>query len=121
MILWQSGHAPATPYWASIFNYFLSDDLEGYAEYDEMTLQAVKNQEGFLGHESFKHEGRGTFISYWRSEADMAAWARHPLHREAKALGVSRWYRYYHSLLARVESQRYHDKNDYFLQEPQQK
>jgi len=110
MIQWQTGQAPATPYWASIFNYYLSDDLEGYAEYDEMTLQAVKNQEGFLGYESFKHEGRGTFISYWRSDADLSAWAMHPLHREAKALGVSRWYRYYHSLLARVESQRYHHK-----------
>ena len=89
MIQWQTGQAPATPYWASIFNYYLSDDLEGYAEYDEMTLQTVKNQEG------------------------LSAWAMHPLHREAKALGVSRWYRYYHSLLARVESQRYHQKAEH--------
>jgi heme-degrading monooxygenase HmoA len=112
MIHWQSGVAPSIPYWASIFNYYLSDDLEGYAEYDELTLQEVKKQDGFLGYESFKHEGRGSFISYWRSEADMAEWARHPKHREAKELGISRWYRYYHSLLARVESQRFHGNSD---------
>ena len=108
MIDWQSGIAPTVPYWASIFNYYLSDDLEGYAEFDEMTIQEVKKQDGFLGYESFKHEGRGSFISYWRSEADMAKWAVHPRHLEAKQLGISRWYKYYHSLLARVESQRYH-------------
>jgi len=51
------------PYWASVFHYYLSDDLVGYAEYDELTLQAVREQPGFLGYESFKHENRGSFIS----------------------------------------------------------
>lgn len=103
--------APATPYWASVFNYYLSDDLEGYAEYDEMTLQAATVQDGFLGYETFKHEDRGSFISYWRSEADMDEWARNPKHREAKLLGITRWYKYYHSFLVKVESQRFHGRS----------
>jgi heme-degrading monooxygenase HmoA len=112
MICWLSGEVPAVPYWASVFHYYLSDDLVGYAEYDELTLQAVREQPGFLGYESFKHENRGSFISYWRHESDMADWARHPLHREAKELGIRRWYKYYHSILAKVESHRFHGSSE---------
>ena len=51
MINWQTPTPPQTPFYASIFNYFLSDDLEGYEAYDLQTLELVKQIPGFLGYE----------------------------------------------------------------------
>ena len=100
---WYTSTPPQAPFFASIFNYYLSDDLEGYEAYDLQTLELVKQMPGFFGYESMKHEGRGTFISYWQDEASIANWAKHPIHQEAKALGIAKWYRYYHSMIAEVK------------------
>lgn len=108
MIQWSSPSIPNPPYVASIFHYFLSDDLEGYAHYDAVTLDLVKTMPGFLGYESFKHDGRGSFISYWTDMEAVREWGRHPIHKDAKVLGMTRWYRYYHSVLAEVSSFRSH-------------
>jgi len=102
MINWHTSTPPKAPFFASIFNYYLSDNLEGYEAYDLQTLELVKQMPGFLGYESMKHEGRGTFISYWQNEEAIANWAKHPIHIEAKALGIAKWYRYYHSMIAEV-------------------
>ncbi len=102
MINWHSQTPPQTPFFASIFNYYLSDDLEGYEEYDNETLKLVQQIPGYLGYESMKHDGRGTFISYWENKEAIQQWAKHPVHQEAKALGMSKWYRYYHSMIAEV-------------------
>ena len=107
MINWQTPTPPQAPFYASIFNYFLSNDLEGYEAYDLQTLDLVKQIPGFLGYESMKHDGRGTFISYWKSKEAIKQWALHPIHQEAKALGRNRWYKYYHSMIAEVRS--YHE------------
>ena len=104
MINWKNNTAPRPPFIASIFNYYLSDQLDGYMEYDELTLELAKQMPGYLGYESFKHEGRGTFISYWEDMDAVRAWASEPRHIEAKQLGVSTWYRYYHSVIAEVKS-----------------
>lgn len=101
MINWNSPSPPTAPFIASIFNYYLSDHLEGYAEYDEKTLALVKTIPGYLGYESMKHEGRGTFISYWKDMESVQIWAAHPIHIEAKKLGLT-WYKYYHSMIAEV-------------------
>ncbi len=106
MIHWQNEQAPETPYIASIFNYYLSDNLEGYAAYDEFTLELAQKSPGFLGYESFKHEGRGSFISYWKDMDAVRNWAANPEHIKAKKLGMEKWYRYYHSLVAEVKSHR---------------
>jgi hypothetical protein len=42
MIHWKNNTKPAIPFVASIFNYYLSDDLKGYAEFDEQTLELVQ-------------------------------------------------------------------------------
>ena len=107
MIQWKNKLRPKTPFLASIFNYYLSEDLEGYEEYDELTLSLVKEIPGYLGYESMKHNGRGMFISYWKDHESIKQWARHPIHTEAKKLGAERWYRYYHSMIAEVN--RFHD------------
>jgi len=108
MIHWQNNQAPSAPYIASIFNYFLSEDIEGYEAYDELTIQLAKQSPGFLGYESFKHEGRGSFISYWKDMDAVRQWASNPEHIKAKQLGISRWYDYYHSIIAEVKSFRQH-------------
>lgn len=109
MINWKGNTPPEPPFIASVFNYYLSDDLEGYAEYDELTLQLVKEIPGFLGYESFKANGRGSFISYWIDMEAVKDWAANTKHQEAKALGIKRWYRYYHSIIAEVKSLRSHN------------
>ncbi len=103
MIQWHVSPQPQTPFIASIFNYYLSDDLDGYEEYDILTLQLAKKCPGFLGYESFKHGDRGSFISYWADMDAVQKWARNPIHIEAKKLGMDRWYRYYHSAIAEVK------------------
>ena len=76
MIHWKNNICPQAPFVASIFNYYLSDDLEGYVEYDELTLKLVQEMPGYLGYESMKHEGRGTFISYWQDNESIKKWRR---------------------------------------------
>jgi hypothetical protein len=39
----------------------------------------------------------------WQDEAAIANWAKHPIHLEAKAQGIAKWYRYYHSMIAEVD------------------
>ena len=102
MIHWKNNLQPSTPFLASIFNYYLSDNLEGYAEYDELTLNLVQEMPGYLGYESMKHEGRGMFISYWKDRESIQQWAMNPIHLEAKKRGAEKWYRYYHSMIAEV-------------------
>jgi heme-degrading monooxygenase HmoA len=48
-----------------------------------------------------KHNGRGTFISYWKDMEAVQNWAAHPTHIEAKKRGAA-WYKYYHSMIAEV-------------------
>ncbi len=108
MIHWQNSNNPNPPFVASIFHYYLSDDLEGYAEMDEKTITLAKSSPGFLGYETFKNEARGSFISYWKDQASIEKWAKNPIHIEAKKEG-KRWYKYYHSMICEVN--RYHEHN----------
>jgi hypothetical protein len=78
MIHWKNNEVPQSPYIASIFNYYLSDNLDGYAAYDDLTLELAKQMPGYLGYESFKHDGRGA------------------------------WYKYYHSVIAEVKTMHVH-------------
>ena len=56
---------------------------------DELSRQ----QPGYLGMESARGaDGLGITISYWESEAAIAAWSAQAEHRVAKANGVTQWY-----------------------------
>jgi heme-degrading monooxygenase HmoA len=55
-----------------------------------------------------KQDGRGMFISYWKDMESIRAWASHPIHEEAKTLGIARWYQSYTSMIAEVG--RFHEK-----------
>jgi heme-degrading monooxygenase HmoA len=102
MIHWHTPTPPEAPFYASIFNYYLADKLDGYQAYDEKTLELVKEMPGYLGYESMKQDGRGMFISYWKDMESIRAWASHPIHEEAKALGIAQWYQSYTSMIAEV-------------------
>ncbi len=110
MIQWKESIPPQPPFLASIFHYYLSDSLEGYKEYDDLTIELAKEIPGYLGYESFKHDGRGSFISYWKDMEAVREWASHPIHIEAKQKGKSSWYRYYHSVIAEVKTIHTHEK-----------
>jgi hypothetical protein len=94
MIHGKNNTQPEAPYYANIFNYLLSNDLDGYQEMDEITLELVHDIDGFLGYESQKSAGRGSFISYWRDKESIAEWR------------IKRWYSYYHTMVVKVESAR---------------
>ncbi|MFN5674278.1 MAG: antibiotic biosynthesis monooxygenase family protein [Bacteroidota bacterium] len=102
MIHWHVNPAPEAPFYASIFNYILSDNLELYDEYDQLTIQRVKTMSGFLGYEVMRDQKRGSFISYWDTLDSIYLWSNDPLHKKAKTLGQSQWYTYYHSEIVQV-------------------
>ncbi len=109
MINWKNNKAPEPPYYASIFHYYLGDDLEGYAAMDDITLELAQQNPGYLGYESHKSNGRGSFISYWKDLESIDEWRKNSTHIKAKAEGMKRWYKYYHSMIAKVESARFHE------------
>jgi heme-degrading monooxygenase HmoA len=109
MINWKHNEKPELPYYASIFNYYLAEDLTGYTEMDDLTLELAMEVDGFLGYESHKSQGRGSFISYWKNLEAIDQWRKDSTHLLAKAAGKKRWYSYYHAMIAKVESAHFHD------------
>ena len=83
MINWKDNIQPEPPFIASIFHYYLADNIDGYEEYDDLTLELAKNSPGYLGYESFKHDGRGSFISYWKDMDSVCLLYTSPSPRDA--------------------------------------
>lgn len=73
------------------FIYQKSNTLEGYEEMDTLTINEVKNNEGYLGHELIKTNERNIFISYWKDLESIELWKNNKLHIKAKAMGHV-WY-----------------------------
>jgi heme-degrading monooxygenase HmoA len=96
---------PEPPYYAVIFTSRrqVGDD----AAYDEMAARMAvlaRQQPGYLGIESARGaDGIGITVSYWDSEAAVAAWKSHAEHQTAQTLGRTRWYAGYDTRVARVE------------------
>ncbi len=103
---WQDS-PPEAPFYAVIFISQKSQDLEGYSEMDEKMMTMAQEQEGYLGYSSASTAAGGIFISYWRDEESIAKWRADREHGEAKSQ-ASKWYAYYHSMIARVESSKVH-------------
>lgn len=56
-------------------------------------VELAAEQPGFLGIESARgSDGFGITVSYWDSEASIAAWKANAEHRVAQAEGHRRWY-----------------------------
>jgi heme-degrading monooxygenase HmoA len=95
----------AVPYYAVVFTSIrCEEDAEGYNLAAQQMLDLVFDQPGFLGVESARGEGGlGITVSYWTSEAAVAAWRDHPEHKAIRERGRSTWYQRCTTRIARVE------------------
>lgn len=93
------------PYYAVIFS--SQRTATGAVEYDSMgerMVELAKEQPGYLGVESVRGaDGFGITVSYWDSEANIAAWKRNAEHRIAQEKGQTDWYTHYETRVAKVE------------------
>jgi heme-degrading monooxygenase HmoA len=101
---------PAKDYYAVIFSSTKSDNLEGYAEMDELTMKLAQEQEGFLGYESCSSGNQGIFISYWQSMEHIGAWRNNMTHLKAKS-NAGQWYKRYLSQICKVENSHLYEVN----------
>ena len=95
---------PPPPYFAVIFTSLRTEGDHGYARMAERMMELAPRQPGFLGVESARSPGGlGITVSYWATEAAIAAWKAHGEHQLAQEAGRSTWYADYHLRVARVE------------------
>lgn len=96
---------PAPPYYAVAFSSQRSPgDAEAYAAAAERMLELAAAQSGFLGVESARDpDGFGITVSYWESEAAIAAWKQHSEHSTVRQQGRQHWYEHFELRVARVE------------------
>lgn len=95
---------PQPPYYAVIFSSRRQGEDAGYADMADHMVALAAQQPGYLGIESARDaQGFGITVSYWRSLEDIAAWKANAEHRQAQALGRSRWYGAFELRIARVE------------------
>jgi len=104
---WKNKTAPAPPYYAVIFISEKNEDLNGYEEMDKQTMDMALSLNGCLGYSSVP----GTFISYWDSMESINSWRQNSIHLKAKEQGKKQWYKYYHSLICKVEH-----SHEFFMQ-----
>jgi heme-degrading monooxygenase HmoA len=95
---------PAPPFYAVIFSSQRSAGDKGYADMSERMVELAAKQPGFLGVESARDAGGfGITVSYWDSEAAIAAWKAVAEHRVAQEGGKNVWYEHYEMRVAKVE------------------
>jgi heme-degrading monooxygenase HmoA len=96
---------PAPPYYAVVFSSLRSDgDAEAYATAAERMLVLAAMQDGYLGAESARDvDGFGITVSYWQSEAAIAAWKQQAEHTAVRRQGRQHWYQHFELRIARVE------------------
>jgi heme-degrading monooxygenase HmoA len=100
----QPAHTPEPPYYAVIFTSLRNEQsADGFAEADARILALAREQPGFLGYESACGDGLGITVSYWESEAAIAAWKAVADHLAAQREGRARWFDAYHVRVARVD------------------
>ena len=93
------------PYYAAIFTSVrAADSGPDYDRAAERMQELASQQPGFLGVESVRgSDGLGITVSYWESEAAIAAWRAHAEHQLAQASGRGGWYSRYELRVCRVE------------------
>ena len=102
----DSGFArtPRPPYYAVIFTSLRTDGDAGYGATADRMVELAAQQPGYLGVESVRGaDGLGITVSYWESEAAIAAWRAHAEHTLARERGRSDWYAHYELRVAKVE------------------
>jgi heme-degrading monooxygenase HmoA len=92
------------PYYVVIFASQRSQADAAYDAMGERMAQLAIEQAGYLGVESVRGaDGFGITVSYWDSEANIAAWKRNAEHRIAQETGQAQWYVHYETRVAKVE------------------
>jgi heme-degrading monooxygenase HmoA len=92
------------PYYAVIFSSQRTQADTAYDAMGERMGELAKAQPGYLGVESVRGaDGFGITVSYWDSEANIAAWKRNAEHRIAQETGQASWYSHYETRVAKVE------------------
>ena len=95
---------PAPPYYAVIFTSRRTAVDDSYGAVADRMVELARQQPGFLGVESTRGaDGLGITVSYWASEADIAAWKANAEHRVAQAAGNLKWYEHFEVRIAKVE------------------
>ena len=96
---------PQPPYYAVIFSSVRTgQDDQGYAAAADRMVQLASEQPGYLGVDSVRDAtGVGITVSYWSSEAAIAAWRRHAEHTVVREQGRKSWYVEYELRVAKVE------------------
>jgi heme-degrading monooxygenase HmoA len=97
---------PEPPYYAVIFaSTRTKEDDESYGVAAERMAQLASEQPGYLGVDSVRDPASrvGITVSYWSSEAAIAAWRRNAEHTIAREQGRKSWYTEYEVRVAKVE------------------
>ncbi|MGL4767221.1 MAG: antibiotic biosynthesis monooxygenase family protein [Formosimonas sp.] len=97
-------NTPQPPYYAVIFTSQRTAGDQGYDAMGERMVELAQQQGGFLGAESVRGEdGFGITVSYWQTEAHIAAWKAQAEHVIAQETGREKWYEHYITRVAKVE------------------
>ena len=94
---------PSPPYYSVTTTVVFTPNTEGYVSQALELIDIAEGTEGFLGIESCLQPDSGIAISYWRSLEDIQRWKNHSLHKKAKALGKTKWFKRYFTRIALVE------------------
>ena len=95
---------PRPPYYAVIFTSLRHDADDGYGATADRMVELAAMQPGYLGIETVRGaDGLGITVSYWESEAHIAAWRRDAEHAIARERGRTGWYEHYELRVAKVE------------------
>lgn len=95
---------PRPPYYAVVFSSQRTEGDHGYDSTAERMVELAATQPGFLGIEHARDgDGFGITVSYWESEAAIAAWKREAEHSEARRRGRAEWYARFELRVAKVE------------------
>jgi heme-degrading monooxygenase HmoA len=93
---------PNPPYYAVIFSSIASVDNDGYGLMAERMGELVKQQPGYLGHESARND-IGITVSYWESLDAIKNWKSVSEHLVAQQMGKDKWYAAYKTRICLVE------------------
>jgi heme-degrading monooxygenase HmoA len=95
-------NTPKPPYYAVIFTSVKSAEDRGYDKMSEKMIEAVSNQDGFLGFESARDD-TGITVSYWKDLESIKNWKADIEHKKAQKSGRELWYKQYKIRVAKVE------------------
>ncbi len=98
----EISRTPVPPYYAVIFTSIRNEVDYGYQEMSEKMEELVRQQPGYLGHESAR-QSVGITVSYWESLEAIRNWRKNSEHMIAQQRGRDTWYQSYKIRICKVE------------------